>query len=148
MKTGKQFLRPLNRAVQAHLRSILTDEVALDDSVFRGGGSRSNERFADRCTLAGIEPKNDLETGQKQPWLLKNLRKTCATDYDAHVPESSIEILGHSVGGIAYRHYAHRDPLAFRAIMTVPRPQAFTALQRGYDGKCPCCRRKFETTNR
>jgi alpha-beta hydrolase superfamily lysophospholipase len=37
-----------------------------------------------------------------------------------HVPESSIEILGHSVGGITYRHYANRARLAFKAIMTLP----------------------------
>ena len=64
-------------------------------------------------------------------WLLKDLRKTCATYYDAHLPESSIEILGHSVGGVTYRHYAHRDPLAFKAIMTIPQPTAFTALMKG-----------------
>ena len=34
------------------------------------------------------------------------LRKTCATYYDEYMPESSIEILGHSVGGITYRHFA------------------------------------------
>src|SRR5919197_60751 len=78
-----------------------------------------------------------------EPWELKDLRKTCATYYDEHVPESSIEILGHSVGGITYRHYAHRAPLAFRAIMTLPQPTAFSALARGFDGECPCCRRKF-----
>src|SRR5436190_2493337 len=49
--------------------------------------------------------------------------RTCATYYDEHVPESSIEILGHSVGGITYRHYAHRAPLAFKAIMTLPLPK-------------------------
>jgi len=52
--------------------------------------------------------------------LLKDLRKTCATYYDEHVPESSVEILGHSAGGVTYRHYAHRAPLAFKAIMTIP----------------------------
>jgi triacylglycerol esterase/lipase EstA (alpha/beta hydrolase family) len=51
-------------------------------------------------------------TGREEPWELKDLRKTCATYYDEHVPESSVEILGHSVGGITYRHYAHRAPLA------------------------------------
>jgi hypothetical protein len=66
-----------------------------------------------------------------------------ATYYDTHVPESSVEILGHSVGGITYRHYAHRAPLAFRAIMTLPQPTAFAALARGFDGECPCCRRRF-----
>lgn len=64
-------------------------------------------------------------------WELKDLRKTCATYCDEHVPESSVEILGHSVGGITYRHYAHRAPLAF------------TALLKGCDGECPRCRRRF-----
>jgi hypothetical protein len=70
-------------------------------------------------------------------------RKTCATYYDEHLPESSVEILGHSVGGITYRHYAHRAPLAFKAIMTIPQPTAFSALIHGHDGECPCCRRPF-----
>jgi hypothetical protein len=74
---------------------------------------------------------------------LKDLRKTCATYHDADVPESSVEILGHSVGGITYRHYAHRAPLAFRAIMTLPQPWAFLLLVKGFDGECPCCRRPF-----
>ena len=60
-----------------------------------------------------------------------------------HLPESSVEILGPSVDGITYRHYAHRAPLAFRAIMTLPQPTAFTALLKGCDGECPCCRRRF-----
>ncbi len=57
--------------------------------------------------------------------------KTCATYHDEHVPESSIEILGHSVRGITYRHYAHRAPLAFKAKMTLPQP---TGL-----GPMKCC---------
>jgi hypothetical protein len=88
--------------------------------VFQGGGARPNARFQAQCGLAGIKPRLDIETGEKEPWELKDLRKTCATYYDEHVPESSVEILGHSVGGITYRHYAHRAPLAFRAIMTLP----------------------------
>ena len=95
------------------------------------------------CQLAGVKPKRDVETGADKLWVLKDLRKTCATYYDAHMPESSIEILGHSVGGVTYRHYAHRDPLAFKAIMTLPQPTAFKALLHGFNGECPCCRRKF-----
>ncbi|NOY40361.1 MAG: hypothetical protein GXP26_00805 [Planctomycetes bacterium] len=49
---------------------------------------------------------------------MKDLRKTCATYYDEHMPESSIEILGHSVSGVTYRHYVHRAPLAFKAIIS------------------------------
>jgi hypothetical protein len=85
----------------------------------------------------------NVETGRAEPWELKDLRKTCATYYEEHIPESSVEILGHSVCGITYRHYAHRAPLAFKAIMTLPQPTAFSALARGFDGECPCCRRRF-----
>lgn len=93
--------------------------------MFLGGGARPNVRFTALCQLATIKPKRNVETGEDQPWLLKDLRKTCATYYDEHLPESSIEIFGHSVGGITYRHYAHRAPLAFKAIPTMPQPLRF-----------------------
>ena len=115
----------------------------LDDPVFAGGGSRPNLRFGQLCDLAGIIPKTDVETGEAKPWVLKDLRKTCATYYDEHVPESSIEILGHAVAGVTYRHYADRAPLAYKAIMTIPQPSAFSSLAKGFDGECPCCRRRF-----
>ena len=75
--------------------------------------------------------------------MLKDLRNTCETYYDEHVPESSVENLGHSTGGITYRHYAQRAPLAFLAIMTLPQPTAFTALAKGFDGQCARCRSEF-----
>ncbi len=143
VKTGKAFYRPMNRAVHTHIKSVMPPDLRPDEPVFLGGGARPNARFQELCELAGIGPRTNVETGRAEPWELKDLRKTCATYYDAHVPESSVEILGHSVGGITYRHYAHRAPLAFRAIMTLPQPAAFTALARGFDGVCPCCRRRF-----
>ena len=147
VKTGKAFYRPMNRAVHSHIKSIMPENPDPDDPVFLGGGSRPNSRFHQLCTLAGIKPKTNVETGEETPWLLKDLRKTSATYYDEHVPESSIEILGHSVAGITYRHYAHRGPLAFRAIMTIPQPSAFSAMVKGFDGECPCCRRRFGDDN-
>ena len=143
VKTGKAFYRPINRVVHAHIKSLLSDNPCPDSPVFLGGGSRPNVRFRELCNLAGIKPKYNIETGREEPWVLKDLRKTCATYYDEHLPESSIEILGHAVGGITYRHYAHRSPLAFRAITTLPQPSAFAAMVRGFDGECPCCRRAF-----
>jgi integrase len=143
IKTKKTFYRPMNRTVHAHLKSILPDHPQPDAPVFHGGGARPNMRFRRLCKLADIGLKKDLENGEEKPWLLKDLRKTCATYYDEHVPESSIEILGHSVAGVTYRHYAHRAPLAFRAIMTLPQPSAFAAMVNGFDGQCPCCRREF-----
>ncbi len=144
VKSGKSFYRPMNRVVHAHIRSIIPDAPVPNEPVVCGGSHRPNTRFQQLCRLAGIKPKIDAETGKEKPWHLKDLRKTCATYYDEHLPESSIEILGHSVGGVTYRHYAHRDPLAFRAIMTLPQPSAFMALAKGIDGECPCCRRRFQ----
>jgi hypothetical protein len=143
VKTSKAFHRPMNRVFHAHLRSIMPVDPCPDTAVFLGGGARPNTRFHGLCELAGIKPRLDIETGKEKLWELKDLRKTCATYYHEHVPESSIEILGHSVGGITYRHYAHCAPLAFRAIMTLPQPTAFSTLGRGRDGECPCCRRRF-----
>lgn len=143
VKTGKLFYRPMNRVVHAHIKSLKLDDRQPGDPVFIGGTSRPNLVFQQLCALAGIEPKSDIETGEPKPWLLKDLRKTCATYYDQHVPESSIEIQGHSVGGVTYRHYAHRDPLAYKAITTIPQPSAFLSLVKGYEDECPCCRRRF-----
>lgn len=143
VKTGKTFYRPMNRTVSVHLKSIMVDQPDPESPVFLGGSSRPNLRFQQLCDVAKIRKKEDIETGGAKPWLLKDLRKTCATYYDQHIPESSIEILGHSVGGITYRHYAHRTPLAFKAIMTLPQPTAFLALVRGFENQCPCCRRSF-----
>ncbi len=133
----------MNRTVRLHLKSLLSERVDPDAPVFHGGGSRPNNRFRRLCQLAGIAPKRSIESGEEHPWVLKDLRKTCATYCDEHVPESSVEILGHSVGGVTYRHYAHRAPLAFRAILSLPQPSAFTTLARGFEGRCPCYRRSF-----
>lgn len=146
VKTGKVFYRPMNRVVHAHIKSIMPENPQPGDPVFVGGGSRPNNRFRELCNLAGIKPKMNIDNGKEEAWVLKDLRKTCATYYDQHIPESSIEILGHSVGGITYRHYAHRSPLAFKAIMTLPQPSAFAAMVKGFDGECPCCRRPFAHT--
>ncbi len=143
IKTSKAFWRPMNRTVHAHIKNVMPDNPDPDAPVFLGGGTRPNDRFRTLCSLAGIGPKTNVETGEEQPWVLRDLRKTCATYYDEHVPESSVEILGHSAGGVTYRHYAHRAPLAFKAIMTLPQPSAFAALSKGFDGQCPCCRRRF-----
>jgi integrase len=120
LKTGKRFYRPMNRTVHAHIKSIMPEDADPDAPVFPGGGARPNKRFRTLCGLASIGPKMNVETGEERPSVLKDLRKTCATYYDEHVPESSVEILGHSAGGVTYRHYAHRAPLAFKAIMTIP----------------------------
>ena len=131
MKTGKAFHRPMNRVSQAHLRDIMPADPKPEAPVSLGGGARPNARFQSLCSLGGIKPGLDIETGGEEPWELKDPRKTCATYHDENVPESSVEILGHSIGGITYGHYAHRSLLAFRAITTLPQPTVFQALMKG-----------------
>ena len=142
-KTGKMFVRPMNRVVHAHVRSLQHNDCDPESPVFTGGSSRPNLRFRQLCSIAGLEPRLNMESGAEEPWQLKDLRKTCATYYEEHIPGSSVEILGHYARGITYRHYAHRDPLAAKAIMTIPQPTAFTGLAKGITDMCPCCRRPF-----
>jgi hypothetical protein len=78
----------------------MPDNPDPDSPVFFGGGTRPNNCFRALCNLAGIRPKTSVDTGEERPWVLKDLRKTCATHYDEHMPGSSVEILRHSAGGI------------------------------------------------
>jgi hypothetical protein len=61
------------------LRIIMPDQPRPDDAVLLGGGSRPNARFQELCALADIKPKKNAETEEDEGWLLKDLRKTCAT---------------------------------------------------------------------
>jgi hypothetical protein len=79
MKTGKQFQRPMNRVVYTHLKSIRSAEPLLDQPVFDCSSSRPNTQFQLLCQLAGVKPKQEVETGEDQLWVLRDLRKTCAT---------------------------------------------------------------------
>jgi hypothetical protein len=146
-ENGQSFYRPMNRVVHLHIKSIMPENHSPDAPVFLGGGARPNDRFQKLCKIAGIPPKKNIETGKDEAWVPKDLRKTYATFYDERMPESSIEILGHSVGNITYRHYAYPAPLAFKATMSLPQPTAFRALVHGHEDECPCCRRKFAVPN-
>lgn len=63
-------------------------------------GLLSEFRFQHLSKMAGIKPRSNVETGEDEHWELKELRKKCATYCDEHMPESAIEILGHSVSGV------------------------------------------------
>ena len=81
----------MNHVVYAHLKSILPESASPDGPVFPGGGARPNARFQELCAFAGVRPRTNVETGLDEPWELKDLRKKCATCYDEHLPESSVE---------------------------------------------------------
>ena len=67
VKTGKAFCRPMNRVVHAHLKSILPTTLDPKAPVFLGGGARPNARFQNLCTLVGIRPRTNVETGAEEP---------------------------------------------------------------------------------
>ncbi|GAB5513999.1 site-specific integrase [Rhodopirellula baltica] len=113
------------------------------EPIFAGGTARPNAVFKRLVTFAGIQEKINVETGIVKEWSLVDLRKTYATYYHEQMSESSIEVLAHSVDGVTYRHYAHREPLALKAITTISQPSAFMALPHGIEEECPCCQWKF-----
>lgn len=98
----------MNRVVHAHLKSITPENPCPDPPVFFGGEGHPNAREPSLCELDGMRPRLDVETGKEELWELKNLRKASTTYDDERVPESSIEILGQSVGGITDRQNDHR----------------------------------------
>src|SRR5262249_56248192 len=100
--------RDLRRLLEHPLAAGRLQRVLLD--VLAGSKNRSFRNTWDYLDATGAKG-NGTGVLSPGPRGLKDLRKTCATDYDEHVPESSIEILGHSVGGITDRHDAHRAPL-------------------------------------
>ena len=104
--------RPPGSPIAAGERSPRAPLIAtIADSPKRGSAKLLEENRARQMFWpGGFKARLNLETGQDEPRELKDLRKTCATYYDEHVPESSVEILGHSFRGIIYRHYAHRAP--------------------------------------
>jgi hypothetical protein len=92
VKTGKSFYRSMNRIVHAQTcKRIIPGNPPLDDPMFLGGSARPNVRFQELCEIAGIKPRKNVETCKDEAWQLKDLRKTCATYYNAQVPESSID---------------------------------------------------------
>jgi hypothetical protein len=46
-------------------------------------------------------------------------------------------------GGSNAGRTANKARENLRAIMSLPQPTAFNALLHGFDGECPCCRRRF-----
>jgi CRISPR/Cas system-associated endonuclease Cas1 len=66
-----------------------------------------------------------------------------STDAVAVAVAHNIDLVFLHRHGDPFARIAHRAPLAFKAIMTLPQPTAFSALLKGCDGECPCCRRRF-----
>ncbi len=124
-KTGMLLLLPIHPVVRHHLDAIRPTGELFDRSsaVFgRAGGTDPNERFRGLVEAAGLPAKLDAQTGQRVPYVLKDLRKTCATAYggrDARL------ILGHADGTITDKHYANRLPEVLAAVKRVKYPRAF-----------------------
>ena len=64
----------MNRVVNAHLRTIIPDDLRPDAPVFLGGGARPNARFQALCGLGGIKPRLNSQNGKEEPWGLRKPR--------------------------------------------------------------------------
>jgi hypothetical protein len=134
-KTGRKFMRPMTREVAEHLRVFAPTEFDLDSPVFgSAGGSRPCERFQELVTIANIPKKKEFPSGIEIDWTIKHFRKTCATFHNLNIPGSASVILGHSLGkdestaAVTEKHYTNSLPLEFKAITTLPYPEAFRSI--------------------
>jgi integrase len=125
-KTGRLLILPLDEILAAHLRSIRPADADPQTPIFgSAGGAKPNIRFRGLIQRARIEPKFDLESGAAKPWVLKDLRKTCAT---VHGVELGRMVLGHASGSITEEHYANTVPEVLRAIRAMEHPEAFRSI--------------------
>lgn len=128
-KTGRALFLPLEAVSRAHLDAIRPAKVDPDAPVMGlAGGGKPAERFQELCRLAKLAEKWDPELQRPAPWVLKDLRKTCATVHDANLPGAARMVLGHSAGTITERHYANELPVLVRALSTLPQPAAFRSI--------------------
>ena len=61
IKTHKQFHRPMNRVVHAHMKSIRPESPRPDEPVFAGGTSRPNKQFQLLCVTSGSQANRNME---------------------------------------------------------------------------------------
>ena len=128
-KTDKLLFFPLEPVILAHLEAIRPREPDPDGVVFaQVGGCRPAARLRELIALAGIAAKLDVEADREVPWVLKDLRKTCATAHNANRPGSAQYVLGHSTGVITDKHYASQIPLVLEAVRTLSQPAAFRSI--------------------
>ncbi len=127
VKTGKAFYRSLNHVVHAHLKSILPENLSPDAPCLPGRGSRGRTRgFPGACAPSPASSRGtNAETGvRRSPWELEG---PCAQDraqvtyYDEHLPESSVEILGHSVRASRTSTYCPHRPAGVQGDHDHPR---------------------------
>ena len=114
IRVGEQELVVARRPGDAEAGATIV--VPTADGTTRLGGS---PRLRTGYALKRLEAAE----GDRR-WVLKDLRKTCATYYDERVPESSIEILGHSPLCASSAAGIQGDPHSSAAVgILVPRPR-------------------------
>jgi len=125
-KTGAFLILPLEPIGRAHLESLRPQGWQPVEPVFGTSSvGKPNEVFRRLCRWAGVPDKLDIESGDVSNWVLKDLRKTCAT---MHGPDTGRLMLGHSSGSITEKHYANSVPRLVEAIHKLPQPEAFRAI--------------------
>ena len=96
VKTKKQFYRPMNRVVKVHLKSLCARWIVEPDQAsvrLRHVRARMHSSSGS-ARLAGVKPKQDVETGEEKLWVLKDLgrpvRPTTTSTCPSHPSRSSV----------------------------------------------------------
>ena len=126
-KTGALLVLPLDEIARAHLDAVRPAHVDPEAPVIGRSAARGRPCDVLRRLIAWakVPPKLDVETGRAMPWVLKDLRKTCAT---SHGEEVARLVLGHSAGTITGKHYASSLPRLVEAFRQFAQPAAFRTI--------------------
>lgn len=137
-KSGKLFMRPVDRVLRAHLEVLRHPSIGPLDPVFgrrrpdsdrtslsywTAGGSRPCETLQALIDRAGVSQKIVLDADGnpiESAWTWKDFRKTHATDIDRHRAGLATDTMGHSRGGITHEHYGNTLPAIYEGLKTFP----------------------------
>ena len=133
---------PINRIVDAHLRSIEPPAADPDARVFDWKMSSDNfyEQWSLLCRAAGIRPRPDPRTGECGQYEVKHLRKTSVTWHNFHCPGIAGYIVGHQdretsglnvTSKITSQHYDNQELAVLDAVLNLPQPQSFHRVFHG-----------------
>ncbi|MFZ1011413.1 MAG: tyrosine-type recombinase/integrase [Candidatus Sulfotelmatobacter sp.] len=120
-KTSKLQGLPLNDATRIHLRRIQPAPSVLGTvertTVFHP--TRGNAQFYREWQ------KINAAASLSVPMECRDLRETCASNYERIAPGVGAWILGHAARGVTSRFYLNPTPQVIDAVQKLPQPEAF-----------------------
>ena len=128
-KTSKLQGLPFNDATRAHLLRIRPTPSILAAA---GTNTRSDVFWPTRGNAQFYREwqKINAAAGLSVPLECRDLRETCASNYERISPGVGSWILGHAARGVTARFYLNPTPQVIEAVHKLPQPEAFVEPPR------------------